>query len=428
MEEQVHAPIEYVRIFFRRKWFIIIPVFAGLVLGICAGMVLPKRYMSKTVIMVEESKSDNPLFQNLAVSSSVSQRMQNISESMLGWDSLVELVKRLHLDSHVRSPQEFEQLVLGIRKDISIKLRGNNIIELSYLGSTPIQAQAVVKNITDIFIHRNVTIQQQQTGDALTFIRQELNVYRGKIKSAEIAKLKDKLNTLLEDSTEKHPMVIQLRQEIKDKMAELRKENLQYTADDALNPDSTNALVSEIKKTLDTLQNKSAASAIQPSQNTDNSVYKVLLLDKLNDVVARDSHVNEQIYNELLQRLETAKITQRLEYSKEGTRYTIIDPPRVPFEPAKPNVLLVVLVSTVAGLACGIAFVFLTEFMDKSFLDVKEAATYLGRPLLGAICKITTQELIALEKENQKWLLFWMVSSGVFVVLVTGVISVILRL
>ena len=46
--------------------------------------------------------------------------------------------------------------------------------------------------------------------------------------------------------------------------------------------------------------------------------------------MARDANVNETIYNTLLQRLETAKITQRLQSSQEGTKYTIIDPPARP--------------------------------------------------------------------------------------------------
>ena len=34
------------------------------------------------------------------------------------------------------------------------------------------------------------------------------------------------------------------------------------------------------------------------------------------------------------------------------------------------------------------------EFLDKSFLDVHEASTYLNVPLLGAISKIKTDESI----------------------------------
>ena len=65
MNETAHAPIEYLRIFFRRQWFIIIPTFAGLILGLCAGIILPKQYRSSTTILVEEGKTDNPLFDNI---------------------------------------------------------------------------------------------------------------------------------------------------------------------------------------------------------------------------------------------------------------------------------------------------------------------------------------------------------------------------
>jgi len=79
----------YLKMFFRRKELVIIPMLLGLSLGVCAGILLPKKFLSSTVILVEEGKTDNPLFSDLAVSSTVQQRMNTIKESMLGWTSLV---------------------------------------------------------------------------------------------------------------------------------------------------------------------------------------------------------------------------------------------------------------------------------------------------------------------------------------------------
>ena len=53
------SPINYLKIFFRRKELFIIPIFIGLILGICACIVLPRKYMSSTIILVQEGKSDN---------------------------------------------------------------------------------------------------------------------------------------------------------------------------------------------------------------------------------------------------------------------------------------------------------------------------------------------------------------------------------
>ncbi|HRZ40453.1 MAG TPA: hypothetical protein P5246_05540, partial [Candidatus Omnitrophota bacterium] len=297
--------LNYVRMFLRRKEFLIVGAILGLALGLCAGNVMPPQYRSSTVILVEEGKSDNPLFDKLAVSTTVQDRLSNIKESMLGWYSMVELVKRLNLHADIRSAQEFESLVLGIRDRISIMLKGHNVLYLSYVGKDPRETQAVVENITDIFITRNKEIQNRETEDAIKFIEEQLKVYKGKIKSAEIAELQDKLDELLIDSTDKHPLVKQLRERIDLKMKELEKEKLEFTKADDLVKESNKKIIENIQKALSNIEGE-----VAKDENKD--LYKFVLADKIGDVVARDAEVNESIYNVLLQRLETAKITQSL--------------------------------------------------------------------------------------------------------------------
>jgi capsular polysaccharide biosynthesis protein len=148
----------------------------------------------------------------------------------------------------------------------------------------------------------------------------------------------------------------------------------------------------------------------------DKDLYKVMLMDKLDNVMARDVGVNESIYNSLLQRLETAKITQRLQSSKEGTKYTIIEEARIPVTPISPNKMLVAMMGFVLGLGLGVALLFIMEFLDTSFLDVQEAAAYLGTPLLGSISKINTVEAIQENRHREIHLLFWMAIAGVLLI------------
>ncbi len=428
--QSISQPLHgYLRMFFRRKWMLIIPAFIGLILGICFSIMLPKIYKSNTTILVQEGKSDNPLFHNIAIASTMTQRTQEIRETILGWDSLVKLVKRLNLDKNIKTNLEFESLILKLRKDIAIDLREGNIIDLSYVSDDPLKAQAVVQNVTDIFVERNVNIQNKETSDAIKFIEEQLHVYLGKIKSAEIADLKDKLNALLVDSTEEHPMVKELRVQINQKMEELKKQNLQYSEDAKLSSAATNPMIDQIQKTLDSIGgNKAAADSARAEVAGDNNdIYKVVLLDKLDNVMARDVNVNESIYNSLLQRLETAKITQRLQSSQEGTKYTIIDPPRVPLAPIQPNIPLVIFIGLFLGAATGGGFIFMSEFLDRSFLDVQEASEFLGVPLLGAISRINTVESLIEVKEKNKWTLFWMASAGILTVVFTVMIHAFIK-
>ena len=115
--QELSQPLHgYLRIFFRRKWALIIPAFIGLILGICFSIMLPRMYRSNTTILVQEGKSDNPLFSNIAIASTMTQRTQEIRQTILGWDSLVKLIKRIKLDQNVKTNLEFESLVqLGAR-------------------------------------------------------------------------------------------------------------------------------------------------------------------------------------------------------------------------------------------------------------------------------------------------------------------------
>ncbi len=420
------SPIMYFKVLFRRKELVIIPAFIGLILGICTGILLPKKYRSSTVILVEEGKTDNPLFNNLAVTTTTTQRLTAIRESMLGWNNLVQLVKRLNLDKDVKTDKEFEKLVVGIRKNILISLRGNNVINLNYVGDDAEKTRNIVQNITAIFIEKNVEKQNQEVSEAISFIEGLLKVYRGKIKSAEIAQLQEQLDALLIDSTEMHPRVKQLKEKINAQKKELEKENLEFSEDAALTSQAdNNPIIGEIKKAIETLEAQDKTNGPQPEVQS--QIYKVMLIDKLDKVMARDVGVNTQIYNMLLQRLETAKITYRLQTSKEGTKYTILDPPRVPLAPFYPKKVLLALIGMILGAMGGAGLIVSAEFLDKSFLDVEDAKNFLGTPLLGAISKINTEESIRREKEKTQLVYGFTIAGGAFFITLTVAILNLLK-
>jgi len=414
------SPMNFMKIFFRRKEMIIVPTFIGLIFGICSGVIMPKKYRSKTVILVQEGKTDNPLFKNLAVSTTVEERLIGIRETMLGWNSLAELVKRLNLDRNVRTKQEFEDLILTIKKNIKIRLRTGNILYLSYVSDNAEEAQAVVQNVTDIFISKNVEAQNLETSEAITFIEEQLHVYLGKIKSSEIANMQGKLDTLLLDSTQRHPLVRELTKRIAAKKEELKKQNLEYTESANLISQSSEPMLEEIKNALDKLEQRT--SVINSRQPKDTKLMVNVGVD-LRKVLARDVGVNEEIYNMLLERIETAKITQRLQSSKEGTHYNIVNPPRIPLQPFKPNKILVALIGLFLGSVTGVGLVLASEFLDKSFIDVEEAKEYLGVTLFGAISKINTPESIRKEKEQKRWLYSLTFISGIILVVITVTIA-----
>lgn len=421
---KTRGPTEYLKIFFRRKWLFIIPVYIGFVLSIGACLLLAPTYESETLILVEEEKIINPLIQGLAVSTSAAQRMQTIREQILGWNSLVELTKKLNLAKDAATQKSFEDLILNLRRNIYVQMRSPNIIKISYFGKEPHETQLITKTLTDILVDQNMREQTKETDVAISFIKEQLEVYKRKIKETEIADYEEQLKKLLLDSTEQHPVVKDLRHKIAAARKELESGEYKVTVSKkAENDPAYLALKEEIGKissdgvnSVDTsvAYASTAGDSIEPNQ----AIYKLMLMDKFDTVLARDKNVNENIYNMLLQKLETAKITQRLEASKQGTRYTIIDPPRLPLSPAKPNKVKVMLLGIFLGCVTGVGGVFAREFLDHSFIDIEDAKDTLALPVLGGISRITTQDEINNEKYRRKfYFIAGLVSSFAFILI-----------
>jgi len=294
---------------------------------------------------------------------------------------------------------------MALRKNIKVKLHGNSIIRISYEGEDPTESMNIVRTIADIFIAENLKQQNSETENAIAFINDQLALYQKKLKQSEISQMEDQLNNLLIDSTPKHPMVVSLRKRIDSAKAEMTAGD--YTVkDEAVEEQS--AEIDELKEELKSIRKELSTSSLAAGQGgenrskiaatTNDKLYKLLLLERVEKVRTKDTGVNEGLYNELLKRLETAKITQRLEASNDGTRYIILDPARMPLKPIKPNKPLVMFAGLFIGICLGMGCVMIAEVFDHSFLGVEEVKDYFEMPMLGAISRIITQADIREQK------------------------------
>lgn len=413
-------PLDYLKIIFRRKLLLIIPIVIGIIGGIITANALPKIYQASTNILVEESKLINPLIEGLAVSTSTAQRLAILREQILSWKRMSQLIKSLNLAKDVKNQEQFEELVKLLRKNIKVRLHGRSIISISYEGQNPVEAQNIVKTITDLFIAENLKQQNKETEDAISFINDQLALYQKKLKQSEISAMEDKLNKLLVDSTEKHPIVIELRKKIAIAQGDLSKGNYNLDASTIAGSDVTlPALKEELKQIREELATSSldvadgGVNRAKLANATNEKLYKLLLLDAVDKVAARDAGVNQRIYTELLQRLESAKITRSLEASKEGTRYIILDPARLPLKPIKPNKLLVLFIGLFLGACVGTGSIFSLELFDHSFLGVDQARASLELPIFGAISKIITQDDLKAQQQRRVKIISISVVTGI---------------
>ncbi len=99
----------------------------------------------------------------------------------------------------------------------------------------------------------------------------------------------------------------------------------------------------------------------------------------------RDYELNKRQYDTLLQRLESARISEEAEQSAESVKFRVIQPPSVPIKPSGPERLAMNAAVLVAALASGIGLAWLLALMHPTFATREMLEEATGIPVIGTI-------------------------------------------
>ncbi len=236
-----------------------------------------------------------------------------------------------------------------------------------------------LENEDEFVLSQKVT----ETNPVIRSLREELVQ-----KQVQLARLKV-------DSTEEHPMVKRLSEEI---------ENLQKTIQTGasmsikeqtttLNPiyQAARAELAEIEQNIGGLE-----ESIEISKTIAEAAFQRMkqLPEKQKELaqLRRDSINYSGTYSRLLQERETAYVTRRLELEERGTKFQILDNADVPIKPYSPKRNLIVLAGFFFGLVLGGGTIVLAETTDHSFEESNQLREFLPVPMLGATSQILTPE------------------------------------
>ena len=220
--------------------------------------------------------------------------------------------------------------------------------------------------------------------------------------------LNNQLVILMSKYTENYPEVIRVRNEIE----ELKKEIAQPQAGSrqgggsemsAINPiyQRLKEQLGETDAEIDSLKARIGELSRQQQQGQ-NLLGRMPKEQEEWTKLQRNRNVYQKIYDELLEKLESARVSTDLEATSKTGFFKVLDPAVLPPHPLKPNRVLIILFGVALGIASGAGFVIGLESLKRPFKDESDIESRLKLYVLGTIPSIVTEEDRSAEKTRDR--------------------------
>jgi polysaccharide chain length determinant protein (PEP-CTERM system associated) len=252
---------------------------------------------------------------------------------------------------------------------------------------------------------RRIELTKQLEGEEPTFGMFEESSPGGAT-DARVAEYRRQLDQLLLQYTEKHPRVIALKETMANVEARVAAEvdkkqrttsapkNAQEAMVRALdiNPVYQSLRVELSKTQVELAELREQISEYQSAvNNLHGKVDTIPQIEAELTRLNRDYEVNRAQHQQLLQRLEAARLSESAEASTENVKFRILEPAMLPLIPTGPNRGLYMTAALFGALGAGLALAIVLGQLNPVFLSRAMLKNVTGLPVLGTISFLEPQ-------------------------------------
>lgn len=216
---------------------------------------------------------------------------------------------------------------------------------------------------------------------------------------SRIDAMKQNLDVLLQKFTEDYPDVRGARRVIKD-LEEQKKREIEsrrkQAANNASSLTNSDSVSPQLKAALVTAEAQIASLRARVGEYEARYARAVGQVKRLPEVEAeyaqlnRDYGILKKNYDDLVQRRESASISEGMSSVSSVAEFRLIDPPRVSSQPVAPNRTALLPLALLASLAAGFVVCFVANQVRPTFSDARTLRELTGLPLLGAVSRLNT--------------------------------------
>ncbi|UCC94341.1 MAG: AAA family ATPase [Candidatus Omnitrophota bacterium] len=349
---------DYLRIFRKRKFIIILIVIAFIIgAGAYSRLQVPL-YQAITTVKIEERKTIAGLLTEWIVYNP-GDTMQTQAKIIKGFPIMQKVALRLKLTNKDSHPSDVQKVVRRITSQIETERIGQtNIIRITVTSVEPREAMVLANAVAHVYLEENLLEKNKQARTVRKFIEEQLSSLQERLRETEekllqygetmrdvqiagpiqsqLLELEFQLASLQQKYTSRHPKVIRLQHEIeklKGRVKGFSQEELEYAR------------------------------------------------------LQREVEVNKRLYAMLKEKLEQARISE----AEKVSDVSIIDPAVMPKSPLNPQSNFILLLGGLTGLIVGSVLALVFETLDTSIGTIEDVESIIKLPVLGVIPSIVSE-------------------------------------
>jgi polysaccharide chain length determinant protein (PEP-CTERM system associated) len=176
---------DYIEIFLRRIWYIIIPFIVVMIGAVLYAYHSPKLYKASTLILVTPQKVPEA-FVRPTVTSGIEERLQSIGQEIMSRTRLEQVISEFKLYQDEAKSISMEEVVELMKKNITIEIKGKEgYFTISYIGKDPKIVTLITNKLASLVIEENLKMREQQAQGTSEFLTIELNATKAKLEKQE---------------------------------------------------------------------------------------------------------------------------------------------------------------------------------------------------------------------------------------------------
>ncbi|MGD1001450.1 MAG: hypothetical protein ABSA67_12230 [Candidatus Brocadiia bacterium] len=181
---------DYLRLLFRRKYAIVVPIVCSLFLILPVWKVVPEKYRATALVKRKDLALTNAAAGSMMIRDNGPVPVETMRAEILTWTNLDRVIKQLKLDVDLKTSADWQEEYEKLKTSITIKTaaqgRGVDLIEIAVMDKDASSSQKIANAIADNYVEESQRNSRDDTLQAIDYFKAQCDDNLGIIRKMNI--------------------------------------------------------------------------------------------------------------------------------------------------------------------------------------------------------------------------------------------------